>query len=463
MPVVETVGDPALVEIASVTFDVDDAGPGALHCCLPGSRVDGHDLAGAALARGAAALLCERRLPLDAVQVCVGPGQGRPAMALAAATLWGHPSAALVVVGVTGTSGKTTVTHLLGSVLEAHGWPTTVIGTLSGSRTTPEAPVLQELLGRHRDAGGRAAVMEVSSHALAQHRVDGTRFALALFTNLSRDHLDYHGTMEAYFEAKSSLFTPALSRAGLANAEDPWGRRLLETAAIPMSGYSLAQAEGLEVGLAGSRFSWAGHPVQLHLGGAFNAANAVAAAAAAAHLGVPAATVAEGLSALTGVPGRLEPVELGQPFSVVVDYAHKPDALERVLGAARAQLAPGARLAVVFGCGGDRDRGKRPAMGEVATRLADLAVLTSDNPRGEDPVEIMAQVAAGAVPGRPLAVEADRAAAIALAVGWARPGDVVVVAGKGHERGQETSAGTLPFCDKEAIAAAIRGGAGRPG
>ncbi|MGH9067851.1 MAG: UDP-N-acetylmuramoyl-L-alanyl-D-glutamate--2,6-diaminopimelate ligase, partial [Acidimicrobiales bacterium] len=400
----------------------------------------------------------ERILPptvADRPQVCVGKGQARAAMARAAAALWGHPADHLAMAGVTGTAGKTTVTYLLASVLRTHGWPTLVIGTLSGKRTTPEAPVLQEALAAHLRGGGRAVAMEVSSHALAQHRVDGVTYGVAVFTNLSREHLDYHGTMEAYFQAKSSLFTPERAKRGLANADDPYGRRLLARAPIPMEPFSIDQARDLQLGPAGSRFSWEGRPVQLHLGGWHNVANAVAVAAASRALGVPAPAVAEGLSRLEGVPGRYELVDRGQPFTVVVDYAHKPDALEHVLAAARAGAAPGGRVLTVFGCGGDRDRGKRPVMGEVATRLSDLAVLTSDNPRSEDPLAIIAEVRAGVSRPEALVVEPDRAAAIALAIAEARAGDVVVVAGKGHESGQETAAGTLPFRDQEVAAAAI--------
>ncbi|MGH9064740.1 MAG: UDP-N-acetylmuramoyl-L-alanyl-D-glutamate--2,6-diaminopimelate ligase, partial [Acidimicrobiales bacterium] len=453
--VLEMVGDPTVVDVSSVTFDTRCAGPGALHCCLPGTRVDGHDLAPDAVARGAVALLCERPLSVGVVQACVGPGQARTAMAQAAATLWGHPSDGLRMAGITGTSGKTTVTHLLGAVLEAHGWPTAVLGTLGGARTTPEAPVLQEALARHRDSGGVAVAMEVSSHALAQHRVDAVRYDVAAFTNLSQEHLDFHGTMEAYFQAKAALFVPERAESGLANADDPWGARLLESAPIPMAGYSVRETTDLDLAPTASRFRWRGHLVDLHLGGTFNVANAVAAARVADCLGVPAATVAAGLSSLAGVPGRFEPVDRGQPFAVVVDYAHKPAALEEVLSAARQGARPGGRVIVVFGCGGDRDRAKRPVMGEVATRLADLAVLTSDNPRSEDPLDIISEVAAGVRRRQALVVEPDRAAAIALAVDRAGPGDVVVVAGKGHERGQETRAGTRYFDDREVAAEAI--------
>lgn len=438
-----------------MTYDSREVTPGALYCCLPGLRTDGHAFAQEAVRSGAVALVCERRLSLDVVQVCVGTGGARPAMAQVASAFWGRPSDDLRMVGVTGTSGKTTVTHLLGSVLEAHGWPTAVLGTLSGARTTPEAPVLHQTLAEHRDAGGVAVAMEVSSHALSQHRVDAIHYDVVAFTNLSQDHLDYHGSMEDYFSAKASLFSPGHAALGIANLDDAWGARLMEVATIPMLGFSVSEATDVQAGPTASRFSWQGHPVRLALGGLFNVANAVAAARLAGALGVPPATVAEGLSALGGVPGRYEAIERGQTFSVVVDYAHKPDALAQALAAARRGIAPAARLIVVFGCGGDRDRTKRPVMGELATRLADLAVLTSDNPRSEGPDQIIAEVAAGALRREALVIEPDRRAAVALAVSAAGPGDFVLIAGRGHESGEQTSAGCLDFDDRQVAAAAI--------
>lgn len=263
--------------------------------------------------------------------------------------------------------------------------------------------------------------------------------------------------MEEYFEAKASLFRPEHAELGLVNLDDPWGARLLERGGIPMLGFSVSEAGEVELGATGSQFNWRGHPVRLRMGGQFNVANAVAAARLAEALGVPPATVAHGLSELVGVPGRFEVLDRGQRFSVVVDYAHKPDALERLLDAVRQGIRPGARVIVVFGCGGDRDRAKRPMMGEVATRLADLAVLTSDNPRSEDPADIIAQVLSGVRRRGSLVVEPDRADAIALAVAAAEPGDAIVIAGKGHETGQQSAAGTLDFDDRQVATAAIDG------
>ena len=458
--VLETRGDPADVDVRAITFDTADVVPGALYCCVPGGHFDGHDFAPGAVAAGASALLCERLLPLDVVQVRVQEGRVRPAMAQVAAAFHDHPADRLRVVGVTGTNGKTTVTHLVGAVLEANGWPTAVMGTLAGGLTTPDAPSVQRSLASDRDAGRVAVAMEVSSHALIQRRVDAIRFAVAVFTNLSQDHLDYHRTMDAYFSAKSMLFTPERSETGVVNADDPWGRRLLETAEIELRPFSLADAGDLEMGARGSSFRWEGRAVTLNLSGRFNVVNALAAAAAARQLGVDPGVVAEGLSALRGVPGRFEMVEAGQSFKAVVDYAHTPSALEEALAAARYAAAPGGRVIVVFGCGGDRDRLKRPEMGRIATDRADLAVLTSDNPRSEDPLGIIGEVRSGVDRLDRLVVEPDRAGAIALAVEFARPGDVVLVAGKGHETGQQIGGRTLDFDDRVVTRAAIEDMAG---
>jgi UDP-N-acetylmuramoyl-L-alanyl-D-glutamate--2,6-diaminopimelate ligase len=458
--VLETRGDPADVDVRAITFNTADVVPGALYCCLPGDRFDGHDFAADAVAAGASALLCERLLPIDVAQIRVGEGDVRAAMAQVAAAFHDHPADRLRVVGVTGTNGKTTVTHLLSAVLEANGWPTAVMGTLDGGLTTPDAPSVQRSLASYRNAGQVAVAMEVSSHALIQRRVDAIRFAVAVFTNLSQDHLDYHRTMDAYFSAKSLLFTPARSDTGIVNADDPWGQRLLESAPMPLRSFSMADAGHLEVGAIGSSFRWEGRVVTLNLSGRFNVANALAAAAAARELGVDPGVVAEGLSALRGVPGRFETVEAGQSFKAVVDYAHTPSALEQALATARHAAAPGGRVVVVFGCGGDRDHLKRADMGRIATNLADLAVLTSDNPRSEEPLDIIGEVRRGVDRLDRLVVEPDRASAIALAVESARPGDVVLVAGKGHETGQQVGGRTLDFDDRVVTKAAIEDTAG---
>ncbi len=443
--VLRTQGDLGATVVTDVTHDARDVGPGALFCCLVGRRSDGHDHAPGAVEAGAAALLCERTLPLDVPQVVVR--DARAAMAVVAAELYGRPSERLTVAGVTGTNGKTTVTHLLGAVFEAAGRSAAVLGTLSGRLTTPDAPALQAELARLLAGGTDAVAMEVSSHALAQHRVDAMRFSVVAFTNLSQDHLNDHGTMEAYFAAKASLFDPARAAVGVVNADDPWGRRLLASTPLAVRPFALADAVGLRQDRDGSTFGWDGQPVRLRLGGTFNVLNALAAAAMARELGIGADAVAAGIEAVAAVPGRFERVDEGGPFAVVVDYAHTPAGLEHVLPAARQLTVGNGRVIVVFGAGGDRDRAKRPLMGEAATRLADVAVLTSDNPRSEDPAAIIDEVRAGASDA--VVVEPDRRAAIALALDEARPGDVVVIAGKGHETTQTLAGGrTVPFDDR---------------
>jgi UDP-N-acetylmuramoyl-L-alanyl-D-glutamate--2,6-diaminopimelate ligase len=446
-------GDPDSADVVAVAHDSTSVVPGTLFCCVPGSRVDGHDFAAAAVAGGAVALLVERFVDVAVPQILVD--EVRPAMARMAAALHGHPSRRMAVVGITGTNGKTTTTYFLRSVLEAAGRRAAVIGTLSHVRTTPAAPELQSHLAELAGEGFDSVAMEVSSHALVQHRVDGVHFAVAVFTNLSPDHLDLHGTIDDYFAAKASLFVPERAAVAVVNADDPWGRRLLEAARLPTRAFSLADAAGLEVDRHGSSFLWEGEPVRLRLTGTVNVANAVAAAAAARELGVEPAAVAAGLSGLTSVRGRNEVVDRGQPFSVLVDFAHTPDALERTLAGARHMAGTG-RVLVVFGCGGDRDRSKRPLMGEVATRLADVAVLTTDNPRSEDPAAIAGAVRAGVRRPEVLVEEPDRRAAIALALESARPGDVVVLAGKGHETTQVIGTDVRPFDDR-AVAAEILG------
>jgi UDP-N-acetylmuramoyl-L-alanyl-D-glutamate--2,6-diaminopimelate ligase len=453
-------GDPG-VEVTRAVHDSRHVEPGVLFCCVPGAVHDGHDHAPAAVAAGAAALLCERPLGLGVPEVVVP--SVREAMGPIAAELAGRPSDDLVVVGVTGTNGKTTTVHLLASILELAGVRCGVIGTLSGARTTPEAPELQATLAGMRSDGYRAVAMEVSSHALDQHRVDGTRFRVAVFTNLSRDHLDHHGDMAAYFQAKARLFEPDLSDAAVVDLDDPHGRLLRDAAHVPSVGYSLADAEDLELAVEGSHFRWRGVDVRLPLAGRFNVSNALAAATAALQLGLTPQQVADGLAAAVPVTGRFERIDGGQPFLVAVDYAHTPDGLDKLLATAR-ELAGPNRVLIVFGAGGDRDRTKRPEMGEVAARMADIAVLTTDNPRGEDPAAIIEDVHHGMDPSRDIRIEPDRRRAIGLAVGEARPGDVVVVAGKGHETTQTFADRTEPFDDRvvalEAVRARMAGGPG---
>jgi UDP-N-acetylmuramoyl-L-alanyl-D-glutamate--2,6-diaminopimelate ligase len=458
------------IGVHDVTHDSRGAGPGILFACRPGRRSDGHDYAPAAVAAGSPALLAERPLPVDVPQLVV-PSVAA-ALAPVAARVHGDPSADMLLCAVTGTNGKTTSAYLLESILRTAGHTTGLIGTVEtriactavpGMRTTPEATDLQRLLRRMVSAGVSAAAMEVSSHGLALGRVSGTRFAVALFTNLTQDHLDFHRDLEDYFAAKALLFTPAFTPVAVINVDDPFGRRLaaaaggIEVVRVAVSGRHDAdvKAQRIEPDAAGPRFE-AVLPqgvvrVQTRLPGLFNVANALGAVTAAAAIGIDLDTAAAGVVALRGVPGRMERVDAGQPFTVLVDYAHTPDSVENVLRAVRA-LTDG-RVLLVVGCGGDRDHGKRPAMGRAAAELADLAVLTSDNPRDEDPRAILDAVVAGAatVPGARYRVELDRRAAIAEALAEARPGDVVVLAGKGHETYQELAGEMVPFDDRQVV------------
>lgn len=460
-PVVEAPGRAGLdVDVTSVVHDSRAVTPGALFCCVPGAAVDGHDLVGEAAAAGAAALLVERPVESDLVQVQVA--SVRDALGPVAAAFWGHPSRAMDVVGVTGTSGKTTTTHLLAAIATAHGRAAAVLGTLSGPRTTPEAPELQAWLAAERDRGTSIVAMEVSSHALAMGRVRATEVAVAVFTNLSHDHLDFHRDLDDYFEAKAQLFTPAYARAAVVNLDDERGRVLAGRAAVPTTGYSLRDVDDLVLHPTSSSFVWRGQPVVLPLGGRFNVSNALAAATAAELLGIPVEDIARGLAGAEPVPGRFESVVAGQPFAVLVDYAHKPGALAGALAAAR-EAAAGGRVLVVIGAGGDRDASKRPEMGEVAARLADRVLLTSDNPRGEDPLAIIEAIRAGATGPAEVTVQPDRREAIAEALSAARPGDVVLIAGKGHEAVQVVGDEALPFDDRAVARAALDelGAAGR--
>ncbi len=437
------------VEISAVVHETGRVVDGSLFCCVPGARVDGHDLAGEAARSGARALLVERYVDVDIPVVQIEVADVRSAMGPVAAAFWGHPSRSLDVVGVTGTNGKTTTTLLLQAILESAGRPTGIIGTLSGVRTTPEAPELQARLAGFRDDAMVAVAVEVSSHALVQHRVDATRFRVAIFTNLGRDHLDYHETEEAYFQAKARLFQPDLADRAVVNVDDLHGRLLAQAARIPTTTWSLADAADIDLALGRSRFNWRGHLVELPLGGRHNVSNALGAATAALELGLDEEQIARGLASVPLVVGRFE-VVAREPVAVVVDYAHSPEALEQLLRATR-EIAPAGKVIVVFGAGGDRDQGKRPAMGEVAGRLADHVVLTSDNPRHEDPAAIAADVRRGLVGPTPVVVELDRRAAIAIGLELARPGDVVVVAGKGHETTQVIGAEEREFDDRVVV------------
>lgn len=450
------------VAITGVTFDSRRVTTGSLFCCVPGEDYDGHDFAAQAVAAGAAALLCERTLALSVPQILVP--DARIAMGLVAAAFYGHPSRDLMMVGVTGTNGKTTTCSLLASVLRAAGISTGVIGTLTGKHTTPEAPDLQAQLAEFVTEGTKAAVIEVSSHALALHRVIGCRFALSVFTNLGRDHLDLHGTIDRYFAAKARLFEPDLSDRGIANVDDPRGQQLVDAARIPMTAFSMRDIKELVVTPTSHQYEWRNVKIRVGIGGAFNAMNSLAAATAAATLGIGTDVIASGLAGAPAVRGRFQPVHAGQPFDVIIDFAHTPDGLREALVAARPTVVnlPSAvnsvagRVIAVFGCGGDRDREKRPEMGAVAAELADLVVVTSDNPRSEDPQAIIDAVLAG-VPADyrdHVVSESDRRRAFAAAFQRAKAGDVVVIAGKGHETTQTIGDHVNPF-DDYAVAEAM--------
>jgi len=445
------IGD-ASVEVRGVTHDSRRVTPGSLYCCVEGAIHDGHDFVADAIALGAVAVICSRQLPNLSIPQLLVPDV-RSQMGAAAAMIFGDPSKRLNVVGVTGTNGKTTVVSLVSGVLASAGRNVGIIGTLTGARTTPEAPDLQAQLAAFVADGATDVAMEVSSHALALGRVEGTDFAVGVFTNLGSDHLDFHGTAEQYFAAKALLFEPGRCCAGVVNRDDVHGRLLIDATEQPLHGVSIEDLSDVVVGPSGSSFNWRGERVTLPLPGRHNVTNAVLAAEACMLLGIPADEVAQGLSAAAVVPGRFELVERGQKFTVAIDYAHTPDALAAVLTAARELAGANGRVLVVFGCGGDRDRSKRPEMGAVACELSDRAVLTTDNPRSEDATEIAREVVAGCAPDTqnsagPLRQVADRREAIAVALGEARSGDVVIIAGKGHETTQIVGESVTPFDDR---------------
>ncbi|HEX5614169.1 MAG TPA: UDP-N-acetylmuramoyl-L-alanyl-D-glutamate--2,6-diaminopimelate ligase [Acidimicrobiia bacterium] len=457
------------VDVRSVVHDTRQVTPGALFCCVRGSTTDGHRLAAAAAAAGAVALLVEEPVATDLTEVQVP--SVRAAMGPIAAAFHRHPSRAVRLLGVTGTNGKTTTTYLLEQIARAAGDVTGVIGTVETRigavaetpvHTTPEAPDLQALLARMRDAGVGTVAMEVSSHALDQHRVAGCWFAATCFTNLSHDHLDYHGTVDAYLAAKERLFTPDYTTVAAINADDPRGELVASHArarGIAVTTFGVAatadvRARDVELDARGVRMrvrDVAGRELMVasSLVGDFNAANVLAAVATARIAGVADDAIVAGLAHPVVVPGRMERVDVGQPFVVLVDYAHTPDALERVLGSARHLAGEAGRLLVVFGCGGDRDRAKRPRMGAIASSYADVAVVTSDNPRSEPPSAIVDEIMVGVdTTAADVVVELDRRLAIRAALGRARGGDVVVIAGKGHESGQTFADHTAPFDDR---------------
>jgi UDP-N-acetylmuramoyl-L-alanyl-D-glutamate--2,6-diaminopimelate ligase len=483
------------VEVTGLTLDSRAVEPGDLYAALPGSRAHGAQFVDAAVRAGAVAVLTDpagadllsRAHPTGAsgepVPLCV-VDEPRTVLGRLAARLHGDPAADLATIGITGTHGKTTTTYMCEAGLRGAGARSGVIGTV-GTRldgrfvkttlTTPEAPELHALFALMREQRVGACVMEVSSHALVMGRVDGVVFDLAVFLNLGRDHLDFHRGVEDYFAAKATLFTADRARRALVNVDDPYGRRLAERPQVPTRTFSAdghpadwrvedvaLRADGADfvvVAPDGSR-----HPAGVGMPGPFNVANALAAIAALAEAGYPVGPVIDGLAVLTGVPGRIQRVDAGQDFVTVVDYAHKPDAVSAVLSALRT-VTPG-RVITVLGAGGDRDRGKRPMMGEAASRMSDVLVVTDDNPRTEDPAHIRAEMLDGArvveAAARAELVEiGDRRAAIRAALEMARPGDCVLIAGKGHEQGQEVHGVVHPFDDRAVVLETLT--EGRPG
>jgi UDP-N-acetylmuramoyl-L-alanyl-D-glutamate--2,6-diaminopimelate ligase len=452
------VGDASVV-VVDLAYDSRKVEPGTLFFCVVGEKMDGHEFGARAVEEGAAALVVERELTELAVpQVVVG--DSRAAMAPLAARFWGDPTAELRMVGVTGTNGKTTTAFLVQEILKAANFPCGLLGTVKQVvggvekevvRTTPEAIELQATFRAMLEGGDEACVMEVSSHAMTLHRADAIHFEVAIFTNLTQDHLDFHADMEDYFLAKRKLFEMG-PKTAIVNIDDPYGRRLAsEFDCVTFSAEGAEadySARDVSFDAGGARFSVGEMDLRTALPGHFNVANALGAFAAAEAIGVGSEIAAAGLARASRVPGRFEPVDEGQGFTVLVDYAHTPDSLENVLRAAR-RLTDG-RVISVFGAGGDPDRDKRPKMGRAGAGLSDLTVITSDNPRSEDPEAIVAEVASGAEGATELEVVVDRRAAIALALGRAEPGDTVVIAGKGHEQGQEFENGRkIPFDDRE--------------
>ena len=448
-----TTGDPATI-VTGLSQDSRDIAVGDMYCAVRGATFDGRDFVAEAVARGAVAVIVDDagvdshgavKLLVEDVRAGLGP---------VAAEAFGRPADSLTMVGVTGTNGKTSVAWMLGSILRAVGRVVEVRGTLSGERTTQEAIDLHAGLAAAVSSGVDCVVMEVSSHALAMHRVDGIVYDLAVFTNLGRDHLDFHGSDESYFAAKAMLFEADHCVSGVANVDDVHGRLLVDSHDGRVRGFSPSDASAVVTTVDASRFTWRGSEIVLPMGGGFTVENAVAAATAAAALGVEVEDIAHGLSVMQPVPGRFEPVPNGLGIGIIVDYAHTPDALRAVLASARSMTT--GRLIVVFGCGGDRDKGKRALMGRAAAESADVVVVTSDNPRSEDPASIIDEIVAGIPAGTAdVEVRADRATAVASAISVAERGDIVVIAGKGHESTQEVSGVFLPFSDAEAARVAV--------
>lgn len=439
------------IQISDITHDSSKVVKNSIFCCVVGEQTDGHNFAKLAKSNGAVALLVERKVDLDITQVVVR--NVRSAMGHLAAELFNRPSQKLNVIGITGTNGKTTTAHMLAAILKQHGWSTTVFGTLSGARTTPESTDLQRSFATELELGRNAVVMEVSSHALTLRRIEGTLFKAAVFTNLGQDHLDFHKTTEEYFAAKAELFSKKYTSTCIINRDDVHGSLLIDAISsindLACESFGIRDAEQIKADVSKISFVWRGQKIDIAIGGQFNVMNALAAATAAAKLGVTAGDIAKGLAAASAVSGRFEAVDTGQNFSVVVDYAHTPEALQNVLLAARQLIASNARVIVVFGCGGDRDHSKRPKMGSIAANFADVVYVTSDNPRLEDAKTIADQILTGVSEIQKVVVDLDRRSAIASAFAATKPGDIVVIAGKGHETTQVVGTNEIAFNDVE--------------
>jgi UDP-N-acetylmuramoyl-L-alanyl-D-glutamate--2,6-diaminopimelate ligase len=476
-------GDPE-TEVTGVTHDSRQVRAGDLYIARPGERTHGIDHVAAALEAGAVAVLTDpgsaARATAAGAAAVVVVADPRSAMGATAAWAYDDPAAGLLVLGVTGTNGKTTTVHLLDAGLRAAGRRTGLVGTIEtrvggeavvSDRTTPEATDLHALFALMRERRVDAVAMEVSSHALALGRVDGITFDVAAFTNLSQDHLDFHPDMAAYFAAKASLFTPARARKAVICTDDDWGARLAGSATIPVvtvgggAGATWRRLDDVDLGAAGGQTSLLDpdgntHSLQCRLIGHVNLTNAAIAYVTLVTAGIDPAAARDGIAGLASIPGRMEPIDAGQPYLVLVDYAHTPEAVSNLLAGARTLVAPGARVHVVLGCGGDRDRAKRPAMGAAAARGADVAIFTNDNPRSEDPASILAAMLEGVPDPGDVVVDPDRRSAIHRAVDEAAAGDIVVIAGKGHEAGQEVDGVVTPFDDRVVVREAIESRAG---
>ncbi len=423
--------------VSGITMDSRSVVEGDLFCCVRGANFDGHAFAVTAVEGGASALLVERYLSEveNVSQIIVA--NVREVIGRYAKTLYGDPSTKLRVVGITGTNGKTTTASLLSSILNAAGVTSQALGTLTNERTTPEAPILQKQLAQAAENDVQVVIMEVTSHAIDQSRINGIQFEIAVFTNISRDHLDYHETQEAYFAAKAALFRQDHAIRAVVNTDDTRGRLLFDAATIPMATFSLDDIAGIKITASSIEFEWEGVGIAAPIGGRFNVMNLLAACTVARELGLTPKEIARATTQVQSVPGRFERVDAGQDFTVVVDFAHTPEGLAEVLQAGRAVCA--GRVHVVFGCGGDRDSGKRPLMGGVAAQYSDNVMVTSDNPRSEDPLDIIKQILEG-IPASATCIvnsNSDRRAAISDTLQSAHVGDIVIVAGKGHETTQE--------------------------